>query len=377
MSSSDADAIASYESIVVNNYCVVAASVFLLYEYVITVDREVDAFWYGAPTGASILFLSNRYLSFVVNTLNLVEFGHLSDEVSIDVIVLPCVSLARGLGVLTFMNYLPWAVFSGLRAYALCRGIILSTLIFLLALVPLIINGARFSFDLTGVNDPIWGCFSDDSTPASVTLKSVLSSLVYVELQMPHRCRKLTFRFAVVIISRGALIVSDALLIGLTWRALPRHTISFATLRKTGVSLTTVLLRDGTLYFGVLLVMNILHLAFSLTSMFGFNDSGASNITTFTEVVTAVLVSRFLLNLQEANKATVRGIGSMDQFSTIAEGRTISFARFIGSIGESIGPGLPGSDTSSLSNVTEDTDDTLKPESFELSHPDTTYGRAV
>ncbi|TFK85093.1 hypothetical protein K466DRAFT_552588 [Polyporus arcularius HHB13444] len=328
MSSSDADAIASYESIIVNNYCVVAASVFLLYEYVITIDREVNSFWHRAPTGASILFLSNRYLSFVVNVLGLIEFKQWSDE--------SCASIARGLAVLTFMNYLPWAAFSGMRAYALCRDITLSTLVFLLALVPLPINAARFSFGLTGVNDPQWGCFAEDSTPSSLQLKFV-------------------------IISRTSLIVSDALIIGLTWWALPKHTVSFATLHKTRVSLTTVLLRDGTLYFGVLLIMNVLHLAFSLTSMFGFADNGASNVTAFTEVVTAVLVSRFLLNLQEANKVAIRGMTSMDQLSTLAEGRTISFARFMGSIGESIGPGV-----SDISSRTEDTDDTLKAESFEL-----------
>ncbi|TFK85092.1 hypothetical protein K466DRAFT_601461 [Polyporus arcularius HHB13444] len=360
--SSVAEAIADYESIVVNNYCVVAGSVFLLYEYVITVDREVNAFWFGAPTGASILFLSNRYLNVVVNVLNLIEFGHFSDEVNVHAmftcvgtLISSCASFARGLAVLTFMIYLPWAVFSGLRAYALCRGVVLSALILLLALVPLFINAARFSFNLTGVNDPTWGCYSDDSTPAALTLKCMLQA-------------------DIVIISRASLIVSDVLLVGLTWRALPQHTVSFASLCKTGVSLTTVLLRDGTFYFGILCILNILHLIFSLTSMFGF-ITGASNISTFTEVVTAVLVSRFLLNLQEANKVVCRGVSSeMDQLSTIAEGRTISFARFIGSIGESIGPGLPGSDTSS--SATEDTDDTLKPESFEL-HPGTTYGQAL
>lgn len=114
--------------------------------------------------------------------------------------------------------------------------------------------------------------------------------------------------------------------------------------------------------------------------MFGFTDNGASNVTAFTEVyvaylplfcsslmrtfsVTAVLVSRFLLNLQEANKVAIKGMCSMDQLSTIPETQTISFARFIGSMGESFGPGLPGSDASSS---TEDTDDTLKVESFEV-----------
>ena len=50
---------------------------------------------------------------------------------------------------------------------------------------------------------------------------------------------------AVIILSRTCLIVSDALLIGLIWWALPKPTVPLVTLRKTGVSLTTVLLRDG------------------------------------------------------------------------------------------------------------------------------------
>ncbi|RPD53394.1 hypothetical protein L226DRAFT_617444 [Lentinus tigrinus ALCF2SS1-7] len=329
-STSDADAIASYESIVVNNYCVLAASVFLLYEYIITIDREVNLFWQGASIWVSALFLSNRYISFVNNALAVIEFAHISDE--------SCASMAKGLAVFSFVNYLPWAIFSGLRAYALCRGIILSIFIFLLALAPIPINTARFSFNLTGVNDPQWGCFAEDSIPPSLGLKFV-------------------------IISRTGLIISDTLLIGLTWWALPKNTISFTTLRKVGVSLTTVLLRDGTLYFGVLLIMNVLHLAFSLSSMFGFTDNGASNITAFTEVVTAVLVSRFLLNLQESNKAAVKGMSSVDQLSTVSEGRTLSFARVMDSLGESIGPGLPEADTSSSTDVTDD----AKPESVELS----------
>ncbi|RDX51239.1 hypothetical protein OH76DRAFT_1417318 [Lentinus brumalis] len=364
--SSVAEAIADYDSIIVNNYCVIAASVFLLYEYVITVDREVNAFWFGAPTGASILFLSNRYLNLVVNTLNLVEFGHFSDEVIVHAIVLPYHNADQPFAEVRSDLYRRYSApltqpepklrvvrprTCGVDLHdlpPLGGGVVLSALILLLALVPLFINAARFSFNLTGVNDPTWGCYSDDSTPAALTLKFV-------------------------IISRASLIVSDALLVGLTWRALPQHTVSFASLRKTGVSLTTVLLRDGTFYFGILCILNILHLVFSLTSMFGF-ITGASNISTFTEVVTAVLVSRFLLNLQEANKVVCRGVSSMDQLSTIAEGRTISFARFIGSIGESIGPGLPGSDTSS--SATEDTDDTLTSESFEL-HPGTTYRQVL
>ena len=71
--------------------------------------------------------------------------------------------------------------------------------------------------------------------------------------------------------------------------------------------------------------------------------------------MTAVLVSRFLLNLQEANKGAVMGIDSVSQLSTIPEDKTISFARVMGSIGESFGPGVSKSGMSSFTEVSEDT----------------------
>ncbi|TBU23137.1 hypothetical protein BD311DRAFT_600006, partial [Dichomitus squalens] len=36
--------------------------VWLLFEYFLTLDQEVELFWGQRPTVASILFLSNRYL---------------------------------------------------------------------------------------------------------------------------------------------------------------------------------------------------------------------------------------------------------------------------------------------------------------------------
>ena len=56
---------------------------FLVYEYIITADREVTLFWNGRMDGATVLFLSNRYLTLIVNMWNLVEFGQFTDEVRI------------------------------------------------------------------------------------------------------------------------------------------------------------------------------------------------------------------------------------------------------------------------------------------------------
>lgn len=54
---------------------------FFLYDYLITFDREVNSFWHGATSGATVLFLSNRYLNVSVNILGMIEFGQFSDTV--------------------------------------------------------------------------------------------------------------------------------------------------------------------------------------------------------------------------------------------------------------------------------------------------------
>ena len=60
------------------------ASVFLLYDDVITLGREVDMFWHSKLSGASALFFANRYITLLCNVLVLVEIGyHFSNEVRV------------------------------------------------------------------------------------------------------------------------------------------------------------------------------------------------------------------------------------------------------------------------------------------------------
>ena len=55
--------------------------VFFLYDYIITIGREVDLFWSRKITGASVLFLFIRYGTLVYKVLDLVSFGPMSDKV--------------------------------------------------------------------------------------------------------------------------------------------------------------------------------------------------------------------------------------------------------------------------------------------------------
>ena len=59
-------------------------SAFYVYDYSITLDREVEFFWRGQITGPATLFLSTRYLALTTQLLNLVEYtsSTISAEVS-------------------------------------------------------------------------------------------------------------------------------------------------------------------------------------------------------------------------------------------------------------------------------------------------------
>ncbi|TFK84742.1 hypothetical protein K466DRAFT_601756 [Polyporus arcularius HHB13444] len=109
---------------------------------------------------------------------------------------------------------------------------------------------------------------------------------------------------SVVYISRVPLIVADVLLIYVTWTKLSSRGAMTTIRQSKRLSLSDILLRDGTIYFVVLFMLNLLHLVFSVTAVIA--DSGGSYLSVFTSPVTAILISRFLLELQEANQTVVR-----------------------------------------------------------------------
>ena len=61
----------------------IPTSVFLIYEFVVTFDREVACFWTGKWNGASLLFFAHKWISVTLSVMTLSRFAHFpSDEVS-------------------------------------------------------------------------------------------------------------------------------------------------------------------------------------------------------------------------------------------------------------------------------------------------------
>ncbi|RDX42916.1 hypothetical protein OH76DRAFT_1422252 [Lentinus brumalis] len=311
-SSEEANAIAADDlTFLISNYFANAGSGLVVYEYMITFGREVELFWTGRLTGAAILFFFNRYLSLVVDVYGLLENMYVPDKI--------CPDVARSSKALDILQYFPWAVFSALRAFALTKNWPLATFTFLLSMVPLGVNFAHFAFNSTGENF-FTGCLTSDGVSSDLA-------------------KQLT------IASRTCLITADLLLIYVTWFNMYRRTGP----RHPGVRnrFLHILLRDGTIYFVVLAVLNTLHLTLSLLSI-EYAISNISYVTQFSEPpalvltrliansLTTILISRFLMHLQAANRRVLH-LSSLD--STLAASSrtdTLIFQRVVGSLGESL-----------------------------------------
>ncbi|KAI0714144.1 hypothetical protein C8T65DRAFT_154507 [Cerioporus squamosus] len=251
--SADAAATAAlFDSLYIGNYCTVAASVLFIYDTFITFDSEVACFWTAKrPGGASLLFFANS-----------------------------CSSFSIAIEAMSLLQFVPAAAFSALRAYVLSRSKLLGLFILSLSLAPVAANLVPYGYQLSGENFPPFGCLYTENIAAALSLKFT-------------------------IISRVPLIATDILLIYITWVRLSSWSALRDVQRSRRLPLSDILFRGGIIYFLVLFVLNVLHLTFSATAV-AIQAELTSYVTIFTAPITAILISRFLLALQEANQMVVR-----------------------------------------------------------------------
>ncbi|RDX51240.1 hypothetical protein OH76DRAFT_1401546 [Lentinus brumalis] len=296
----DAQIIAVYDVLYTTLTCTYAVLALIVFEYGLTFRQEVEMFWNRKLTGATALFLLNRYLVIIFLILGVTPSG-------------PSQKLVKSATMFEYLVYLPWAVFAAMRAYALAaRNWQIGVLVLILGLVPFAVNVAVFGLGINGVVDPIFGC------------QGAATGLT------PELAKRLT------ITSRTALIIADLLLIVLTWRKLPA-----SSRRWTRVpSLTSVMFNYAyVMVSSILFILNTLHLIFTLISIELSPTGPASFITIFTNPLTCILVSRFLLDLQGATRKSLQ-LGQEAYLHTeTADARTkstIVFERVVGSIASTL-----------------------------------------
>ncbi|KAI0325819.1 hypothetical protein GY45DRAFT_181301 [Cubamyces sp. BRFM 1775] len=287
-----AAAIQDISSGLTDNRIQMATFALLTYEYFITFDREVNLFWKRKPTGATVLFLCTRYLALLsYNCLSALTYARWSD------------------------SYLVWAAFSSLRTLALSRmNWLLAVVVFILASGPFAVNVWLLSLGLTGANIPYIGCSGGSVQTAHQAVMSVSIS----------RSSVIAADILVIAVTGWQTVKAGSLQLTLSWDATPR-------------TLANVLLRNGMIYFLIVVTMNTLQLVLTVVSIVSPVNQ-ISQVTILTDPMTAILTCRFLLALQSANQealnpslSTLQGDGVDDVNDTL---------RFASRVVDSVGGSL-------------------------------------
>jgi len=258
---------AKYNEMMLANFCAVAATTLLLYDYAVTFPREVRCIWGRKFTWATVLFLLNRYLTLLNRVLMIVDMLPWQNlpQATADK---TCESVLRLSEVVTIILELVSMSFSSLRLYAIWeKDRRIMAVIALLGLVPPGINMFYYTtLTIVSTPPPFVGCGE------YVSLTTEQSNIIAY--------------FNVVF-----AIVSDAVVLILVW--LRTYTIMREISKfGDGPHLSTLLLRDGTIYFVSLLILNVVNLIAIRFQSFG-------SVPALTSVLSSILISRFFLDLRE------------------------------------------------------------------------------
>ncbi|TBU33804.1 hypothetical protein BD311DRAFT_748012 [Dichomitus squalens] len=187
-------------------------------------------------------------------------------------------------------NVVVWALVSGIRASVMCSGLVqkwvAAASVFGLYMVTLAIN--IYAYAIPG-------------GPSTEFLNNLSPG---------------------VIASRVALIAASIIVVCMTWHAMyeQRRLFRQAVQDRGRISYADILLQHGTHILRqlrqliVMVPLDVAHMLFTLFSLLsdwpGYNVSG---ITMFTNPITAILITRFLIHLQEVDGAGRSLVGSCPQ----------------------------------------------------------------
>ncbi|KAM5530760.1 hypothetical protein V8D89_015567 [Ganoderma adspersum] len=295
----NAPLIAYLTSSAIGNYCNTSALALLVYDYILLLDKEIELFWKRKVTGASLLFLFNRYLPIIAYIIRPAKMIPMSCS--------PCSTSIISITsqTLTFSQYLPWAAFSALRAFALCKRPYnwpIAALVFTLSCVSIVTNFVRFYWIA-----PAKPMFED-------------SDCILYEVQVPSNIEA-------YLGARACLIAADTIVLCVTWRATsykfpwPMGSSIYGIANKRD-TFSNILLRDGK----ILVIMNVLYLTLTMIPSQINKSSHVSFVVQLYEPVTAVLTSRFLLDLHEVNYQ-LGNSQSAQALSSVPPERSVAFAQ--------------------------------------------------
>ncbi|KAI0325606.1 hypothetical protein GY45DRAFT_1260568 [Cubamyces sp. BRFM 1775] len=244
----------------ISNCALFAEAALIFHEYFITFDSEVRLIWRRRITGASVLFFLNRYIMIFDNVITLASYPARTDLVRLLAILALCDILGWMDVVLNLLPYFIWNAFSTMRVYAISgRDWRIASVVCLLMIGPIASNVYNIPFETPDNMPPPYNCQFDNA----ITLQT-------------HNIIP--------------LIAGDAIVLIVTWWKTYRLKKA-ADEARVKMSIVDMLLRDGTMYFGTMLVLNVLHIMVNYVVKVSFLGDAV-------DVLTSILVSRFIMNLR-------------------------------------------------------------------------------
>ncbi|EKM57575.1 uncharacterized protein PHACADRAFT_192722 [Phanerochaete carnosa HHB-10118-sp] len=288
--------------IINSNSATLATAALIFYDHLITLDQEVRTVWQQSFSIVSLLIVFTRWTLLMQAVFAFIPQGLVR-------YVSPSNWINEAPSLVAFVQT---AVFSALRVCAIWnRNYVLFIIVLVLSLPPVVTNTyAIFNGYLEYFPSPIDACIEFPNYSDEVD----------------HIC---TFSL-LLLFTRIPLIVADVLILILTWMKTHRQ-YREAKLLNIKSPLATCLIRDGTIYFFILLVLNASQiLSFYLTSI--------SIVTAFTSTLPQMLICRFMMNLRLLNlgSSTSSEVGMSQQLASL---RTLVFNNdappsFMGNMGE-------------------------------------------
>ncbi|KAF8193275.1 hypothetical protein K438DRAFT_1969759 [Mycena galopus ATCC 62051] len=275
-----------------NTYAALISLTILYYDYGLTLNEEIAVYWgTPLPTWGSALFYLNRYVSMVGNTVPIVMGNFWSPRMDPQRKVQACTAMQTYHQYFSIVAQIFVAALLIMRTYALYqrsrRILILTTGIALAAVV----FGAYIIFSGKGSSDTL------DDVFLNVGCASGLDS---------SQSRRFGFGWM-------GMLLFDITVFGLTaWKALAHSREQSG--QRGGRSLFTILMRDGAIFFFVMMASN----GGNILTFFYAGPYTRGVATTFTNVISSVMISRLMLNLR-----THAIDGSRGRMSRTAESTTL------------------------------------------------------
>ncbi|KAI0328673.1 hypothetical protein GY45DRAFT_1325962 [Cubamyces sp. BRFM 1775] len=177
------------------NYCGTSVVALLMYYYLTTLNEEVNHYFKRKITLATLLYTTNRYVPLAYAFYNAPLFAYSSN--------LKLCAAETGIeSGLESLQYIPWAIFSALRTYALQRKLSWAIIVLILSLAPVIVSSVTDHWFVISEAPDDGGCEQSDNLPP------------WFQHSVSHR----DMSYLVPVLARAPMIIADAIIVIVTWK---------------------------------------------------------------------------------------------------------------------------------------------------------------